>query len=58
MSEKIDLKKSIIYMNTNDRLTCIKNSPLVNKYINEGYVLNKDATRLVKGPLSIIISKV
>jgi len=58
MSEKIDLKKSIIYMNTNDRLTRIKNSLLVNKYINEGYVLNKDATRLVKGPLSIIIGKV
>jgi len=39
-------------------LNDIKSNPLVNKYINEGYLLNEDATRLVKGSQSIIIGKI
>src|SRR5277367_5010915 len=39
------------------RLNDIKSNPLVNKYINEGYILNEDATRLVNGSKFIIIGK-
>ena len=39
----------------NSRLNDIKSNPSVNKYINEGYILNKDATRLVNGSKFIII---
>lgn len=45
-------------MARNDRLlNDIKSNPLVNKYINEGYILNEDATRLVNGSKFIIIGK-
>jgi len=45
-------------MARNDRLlNDIKSNPLVNKYINEGYILNEDATHLVKGSKFIIIGK-
>ena len=45
-------------MARNDRLlNDIKSNPLVNKYINQGYILNEDATRLVKGSKFIIIGK-
>ena len=39
------------------RLNDIKSNPLVNKYINEGYILNEDATRLVNGSKFIIIGR-
>src|SRR5271168_455996 len=39
------------------RLNDIKSLPLVNKYINEGYILNEDATRLVNGSKFIIIGR-
>ena len=39
------------------RLNDIKSLPLVNEYINEGYILNEDDTRLVNGSKFIIIGK-